>query len=113
VNPAELHLNAALSVQLLGATAFFVDSPSHISTVKAADPTKPYDIAGDKKLRKDWTTWISGKGNDFGRSSFGYNYTTLKNYLTPSLGGTRFGGGGGDDEFKRVLRLLVEFLGRT
>ena len=48
----------------------------------------------------------------FGRSSkpgVGYNYDTFKNIVTPGLGGSRRGGGGADDEFKRVLRVMAEF----
>jgi len=41
---------------------------------------------------------------------FTYNYDTLRGYLTPKYGGTRQGGGGGDNEFEIVLRLMADFM---
>jgi hypothetical protein len=55
---------------------------------------------------------LATRSGTYGRASFGYNYDTLRGYLTPGAGGSRTGGGGGDDEFKRVLRLMAEFIGR-
>ncbi len=81
-----------------------------IAIIQSADPTLPFDVPNNRTLRNALGTWIAHRQGPFGKSSFGYNYDTFKNIVTPNLGGTRHGGGGGDDEFKRVLRLMVEFI---
>lgn len=86
--------------------AAYPDLPARIET---ADPTVPFDPASDRDIRRSFTQWIAGQAGPFGRRSFGYSYDTFKNIVTRSLGGTRTGGGGGDDEFKRVLRLMAAF----
>jgi hypothetical protein len=83
---------------------------THIPTIQSADPTLPFDVASHKKLQKDLTTWIAGQIGNFGRGAYGYSYDTFKKNTTATLGGTRVGGGGADDEFKRVLRLMAEYL---
>jgi hypothetical protein len=80
-----------------------------VEIIKAADPTRPFDVSQNTQVRGALRTWIAGRAGTFGPTSFGYNYDTFKNIVTPGLGGTRRGGGGGNDEFKRVLRLMVEF----
>ncbi len=96
--------------QAIGATQEFLrEKPYWRRVILAADPTKPFDIAANKKMLTDFRSWLASKSGSYGRSSFGYSYGTLKRILTKKLGGKTTGGGGGDDEFKRVLRLIVEF----
>lgn len=100
--------------QAIGAVQGFLEEfPHHLDLIKSSDPTKPFDFAANKRLLKDWIRWLSEHDGEYGKTAFGYNYSTLKNYLTPTLGGRRTGGGGGDDELKRVLRLIPEFLERA
>ena len=96
--------------QAIGATQdFLTDYREHIATISAADTTMPFDIRG--QVLEDWKQWFKSRARRrYGDPRFGYNYRTLSGYLTPKLGGTRTGGGGGTDEFKRVLRLMAEFL---
>lgn len=97
--------------QAVGVAQKFLEAhPGHIGHIKLADPTKPYNVAGDPSLQHDLTTWIAGQGGSFGRAGFGYDYDTFKKNTTAALGGTRTGGGGADDEFKKVLRLIAEYL---
>ncbi len=97
--------------QAIGACQDFLSkNKSFIKTIQAADPTYPFDVAGNKKIRQSIQSWLTSHNGAYGRASFGYSYDTLKNILTPTLGGTRKGGGGGGDEFKRVLRLMAEFI---
>ncbi len=105
-NSTRGHVTQAIGVcqEFLGA------HPNVIATIQAADPTAPFDVPHNPQVRNALTTWLANCQGPFGRSSFGYDYDTFKNIVTPSLGGTRHGGGGGDDEFKRVLRLMVEFI---
>ncbi len=99
--------------QAIGATQqFLVDYPQHVDAIRAASPTEPFDLKASKKINSDWCAWLAGKSGTYGRPAFGYDYDTLKGYLTPALGGVRKGGGGGDDELKRVLRTVADFLDR-
>lgn len=58
----------------------------------------------------DWRQWFSAQTGMYGRQSFGYNYDTLRGYLTARYGGTRTGGGGGNNELEIALRLVARFL---
>ena len=61
-------------------------------------------------MLRSFRAWLHAQTGEYGRRSFGYSYDTLKGILTPNLGGNRTGGGGGVDEFKRVIRLMPEFV---
>ena len=89
---------------------FLAAFPAYILTIQGADPTAPFDVAGHHTLQGDLITWINGKSGSFGRAAYGYSYDSFKKNTTATLGGTRVGGGGADDEFKRVLRLMAEFV---
>ena len=96
--------------QAIGVCQQFLDAhPNLFPIIQAADPTRPFDVSRNKEVRKALVSWLADCEGSFGRSSFGYSYDTFKNIVTPALGGTRRGGGGADDEFKRVLRLMAEF----
>jgi hypothetical protein len=71
-------------------------------------PFVPYAFAGTDKTA--WNGWFQPKGGAFGQPRFGYNYDTLRGYLTPLYGGTRSGGGGGNNEFELVARMLAKFV---
>jgi hypothetical protein len=90
--------------------AFLAGHASFCARIRAADPTRPFDVAADSQLQNALRAWLANCHGPYGRGSFGYSYDTFKNIVTPSLGGKRHGGGGGDDEFKRVLRLMAEFI---
>jgi hypothetical protein len=95
--------------QAIGACQEFLRKyPQHRLIIQGADPTRPFKIAAHKAIHRDLRNWVARKHGKHGRKSFGYSYNTLKKLLTPSLGGTCRGGGGGVDEFKRVLRLMAE-----
>lgn len=95
--------------QAIGATQrFFQQHPHHLAGIKAASPVQPLKPAG--AVLSDWKKFIAANNGTYEKPSFGYNYTTLKGYLTPKYGGRRAGGGGGDNEFEICLRLLAEFV---
>lgn len=100
--------------QAIGAAQqFLADYPQYIDVVRSAPASEPFDPKSSKQMLADWRKWLSGKSGAYGRPAFGYDFDTLKGYLTPALGGSRTGGGGGDDELKRVIRLLVDVLDRS
>lgn len=97
--------------QAIGVSQEFLDAfPAHVQTIQNSDPTLPFDIVAHPGLRNDLITWIAGQNGSYGRGSYGYSYDTFKKNTTPTVGGRRRGGGGGDDEFKRVLRLMAQYL---
>lgn len=99
------------ATQAIGVAQEFLSAhPDLVTVIKAADPTLPFDVAQNAPVRNALKKWLAAQSGQFGRSSFGYNYNTFKGIVTPTLGGTRAGGGGADDEFKRVLRLMAEFI---
>jgi hypothetical protein len=100
--------------QAIGAVQQFLDDHAqHVQIIKDSSSTEPFDLRSHKKMHSDWCSWLAARSGTYGRPAFGYDFDTLKNYLTPNLGGARTGGGGGDDELKRVFRLVPEFSGRS
>ena len=96
--------------QAIGAAQGFLEEyPQYRVIVRSSDPTRPFDITSHHTMLRDLKAWLRAKSGRYGRSSFGYDYDTLKRILTRRLGGRTVSGGGGDDEFRRVLRLIVEF----
>jgi hypothetical protein len=96
--------------QSWGAVQRFLDEyPQHKSTIRSASPVEPFAPAGS--MLTDWKTFLAQQPDaTYGQPRFGYSWTTLRGYLTPKYGGTRTGGGGGDNEFEIVLRIAAEFL---
>ena len=88
-------------------------NPSLAPVIREADPTRPFDVAGNPQVSTALKKLVSKKNNDFGKKSFGYSYKTFKSIMTPALGGKRKGGGGGNDEFKKVLRIMAEFIDKV
>ena len=86
---------------------FLAKYPKYVSTIAAASPLEGYKPDG--KMLKDWLSFIENSSGTFGHPRFGYNYDTLKGYLTPKYGGERLHGGGGDNEFEICLRLVAAF----
>lgn len=103
------HVTQAIGV----AQEFLKDNPRFKSRIRRADPTRPFDVSADPKMQATLKNWLAKKpSKTFGKKTFGYSFKTFKNVMTPTVGGRRTGGGGGNDEFKRVLRLMAEFENR-
>ncbi len=96
-------------IQATGAVQIFLEAhPEHVATIKAASPLAPYKPAA--QVLNDWKAFLATHAGPYGRGSFGYNFDTLKGYLTPKYGGSRMGGGGGDNEFEICMRLCAAFV---
>ena len=97
--------------QAIGAAqGFLAEHPQHRSAISQADRTRPFAIESNAAMLNDWRSWLASRNRrTYGQPAFGYNYSTLRGYLTVNLGGRVRRGGGGNDEFKRVLRLLADF----
>jgi hypothetical protein len=94
--------------QAWGAVQQFLEEyPQHKATIKNASAVDPFAPSG--LILHDWMAFFARQPTGaYGR--FGYNWDTLKGYLTPKYGGSRSGGGGGDNEFEIVLRVAAELL---
>lgn len=89
-----------------GAVQLFLEGfPQHKQVIAAASPLEAYRING--QIEQDWMAFIAGKHGEFGPRGYRYNWDKLRRVLTPRCGGTRAGGGGGDNEFEIVLRLAA------
>ena len=87
---------------------FYQDHPAIAGNARHAPPTEPYAFPANEQAI--WCQWFATKSGPFGQPRFGYNYDTLDGYLTQRYGGRRTGGGGGDNEFELVARMLAKFL---
>ena len=106
-NSTRGHVTQAIGVS----QTFLAAQKSLIPIIKAADPTRPFNVSHAVEVADALKAWLAKhNAKSFGKSTFGYGYKKFKNIVTPSLGGKLKGGGGGNDEFKRVLRLMAEFL---
>ena len=94
------HMNHSIGA----AQRFFQLYPQHRAAVVASAPDTPYSLAVSHFLT-DWLNLVGGASGPFGSE---YNWDTLKNLLTPRYGGTRTGGGGGDNELEIAIRLAAE-----
>lgn len=86
-----------------GAQRFLQEHPRHRSTVAALSVREWFDIT-QSGMRDDWLRFL----NDFGQETnleYGYSLATLRGYLPVAYGGTLRGGGGGNNELKRMWPL--------
>jgi len=91
---------------------FFQKYPQHKATISSASPTDPYKMSG--QMLRDWKSFLAANSSAgdgrYENKNFRYNYKTLQGYLTPKYGGTPKTGGGGDNEFEVILRLVAAFM---
>jgi hypothetical protein len=105
-------------LQAVGAAQAFLSAyPAVATQIRAASPVVALDLRSAGVLN-EWTTFFTSKlasakkdpkKNSYGPEKSGYRWSALESYLTRQYGGRVDGGGGGDYEFKVVLRLMVEF----
>ena len=104
-NNTRSHVNHALgSVQ-----EFLTTYPQHKQTIKNSPKTESFPITNHPNVLADWISFIQSQHGQFGPQGC-YDYDIQKNVLPANLGGKVKGGGGGGDEFKKVLRLLAEIV---
>ena len=98
----------------IGAVQKFLARHRHfLERIRNSDRTRPYPIDDDEEMLDAWIEWFRDQAGEYGPHSSKYSFDTLRTYLTRHLGGRQTSGGGGNDEFKKVLRLTPEFLGRS
>ncbi|GIW60663.1 MAG: hypothetical protein KatS3mg087_1729 [Patescibacteria group bacterium] len=96
--------------QAVGALQAFLQQYSqHKQVIRQASPVHPFNLTQHTTILNDWLKFFQNCQGAFGPRRQ-YDYDILRRYLTQKYGGTRQGGGGGDNEFEIVLRLLAEWL---
>ena len=86
-----------------GVQRFLQEYPRHRSAVAALSVREWFDVT-QSGMAADWLRFL----NDFGQETsleYGYSLATLRGYLPVAYGGTLRGGGGGNNELKRVWPL--------
>lgn len=107
---SNMHNTEGQILQACGATQkFLADFPDFKRVIKKSSPTEPFQLKNG--ILEAWKTYLS-QNSGYTYQRFNYNFSTLITYLTPQYGGHCSGGGGGDHEFKVVLRLMAEFIDR-
>ena len=69
------------------------------------------DLSGRGGAQRDWQGFLADFREEH-NEAHRYAIRTLTGYLTPSSGGTRTGGGGGDNELKRVWPFVARVMSR-
>ncbi len=83
-----------------GIQRFLQEYPVHRNRVATLADDEWFDVSKDSMF-EDWSRFLVDYSSEV-NPSYGYSIPTLVRYLTPTSGGSRVGGGGGDNELKRV-----------
>ena len=97
-------------LQSCGATQKFINKyPKYRKVIRSASPLDRFPLHRHRKMLRDWLIYFGKQSSTYGHPRFGYNWNTLRTYLTAKYGGRHTGGGGGNSLFETVLRLMAEF----
>lgn len=91
--------------QACGAVQRLFDRNPMIESAVAATPVWPVRIP--VRLQREIAAFVDGQAGSYGRERDHYHWDTLRGILTPRYGGRRSRGGGGDNEFELVLRMMA------
>jgi hypothetical protein len=84
-----------------GIQRFLQEYPQHIPFVASLPRNQWFDVSGSP-LEQDWRAFLRSYESEHSPAYQYSMWTLVHTYLTPTSGGTRTGGGGGDNELKRV-----------
>ena len=92
-----------------GIQRFLQEYPAYLDIVAALPDDGWFDVS-EHSMFQDWRRFLADYNSEV-NSDYRYSIPTLIRYLTPTSGGSLIGGGGGDNELKRVWpfvgRLMV------
>ncbi len=83
-----------------GIQRFLQEYPQHLTFIRGLPQQEWFDVS-ESALWNDWRAFLTNYAAE-SSDAYSYSIAALIRYLTPSSGGTRTGGGGGDNELKRV-----------
>lgn len=88
---------------------FLFEHSEHINTLleelMRIQPGRVYEI--NPNILDSWLEYFNNHATQSGTD---YNFAVLRGILPPSVGGTRYGGGGGISTFKRMLPLVAQYI---
>ena len=90
-----------------GVQHFLQEYPPHRDYVASLPEDEWFDVSANSMF-EDWSRFLRDNATEV-NPGYEYSIPTLIRYLTPTSGGSRTGGGGGDNELKRVW----PFVGRV
>lgn len=101
------HMNHSVGV----AQKFLEDHPEMIAEINQFD-LNDFDLKSDdaEHILTVFQEWIAEQAGPCGRRDYEYSFDTFKSLATGTLGGTRTGGGGADNEFRIALPLAAIFM---
>ena len=91
-----------------GVQRFLQVYPEHRSRVSSLPDDDWFDVSRDP-MYEDWSRFLQEYGSETNQA-FVYSLPTLIRYLTLTSGGSRTGGGGGDNELKRIWPFVGRLL---
>jgi HKD family nuclease len=88
---------------------FLTANPKFVAGLsrEARKPSGPPLYSPDEEITESWIDHVNEHATDSGDC---YDYSVLRGYLTPMLGGTLTGGTGGESTLKRVLPLMALYI---
>ncbi len=95
-----------------GIQRFLQEYPQHIHFIASLPEDEWFEVQ-ESRINQDWRTFLRDYESE---ESSGYMYsmrTLVVTYLTPASGGKRTGGGGGDNELKRVWPSVGRLMARA
>lgn len=90
---------------------FFALTPEHERTLREMSRDQPFQLQ-EHEMLDDWLAFVD-LYRDYEDEAASYATRTLLTYLTPTFGGHRTGGGGGDNKLKIAMPLVANYLSES
>jgi hypothetical protein len=91
-----------------GTIRFLTEFPQFVNEIANTPNDLLYDFP-DNSVHKKWMDFLSSHADEIDREQK-FSFRTLMNYIPPSVGGIRGGGGGAISTLKRVLPVVARML---